>query len=130
MGILRRTVVMLLVAGIVSSAAEAFAKGPRVVLNARLVPVAGAPATAKGKSKFDQSASRTNFSVEAENLRGLNGQSASIFVNGALVGSSPIALGRLKLELTNERGGTVPAVTRGTQVVVMVGTTRILAGAF
>lgn len=130
MGILRRTFVMLVVGCVAANAAQSFAKGPRVLLRATLTATAAAPAGAKGKAKYDQSASRTNFSVEAENLLPLNGQMASIFVNGSLVGSTPVALGRIKLELTNQRGGTVPAITAGSQVHIMVGTSKILAGAF
>ena len=85
MSILRRAIVMLIVAGVLSSDADVFAKGPRTLLNATLKPTAAGPAVAKGKAKFDQSASRTNFSVEAENLRGLNGLTASFFVNGTQV---------------------------------------------
>ena len=130
MSILRRVVVMLIVASVLSSAVDAFAKGPRTLLNATLTPTAAGPAVAKGKAKFDQSASRTNFSVEAENLRGLNGQTASFFVNGTQVGSAVIALGRAKVELTNQRGGTVPAVSAGTKVEINVGLTTILRGSF
>ena len=130
MSILRRVVVMLIGAGILSSAADVFAKGPRTLLNATLKPTAAGPAGAKGKAKFDQSASRTNFSVEAENLRGLNGQTASFFVNGTQVGSAVIALGRTKVELTNQRGGKVPAVSAGTKVEINVGLTTILSGSF
>lgn len=130
MSILRRVVVMLIVAGVLSSAADVFAKGPKTRIFATLTPSAVAPKTAKGKAKFDQSASRTNFSVEAENLRSLNGQTALIFVNGTQVGSTVITLGRAKLELTNERGGTVPAVRPGTSVEINVGPTNILSGSF
>lgn len=130
MSLLRRIVIMLIVAGVLSSAADVFAKGPRTLLNATLKPTAAGPAVAKGKAKFDQSASRTNFSVEAENLRGLNGQTASFFVNGTQVGSAVIALGHAKVELTNQRGGTVPAVSAGTKVEINVGLTTILSGNF
>ena len=130
MSILRRIVVMLIVAGVLSSAADVFAKGPRTLLNATLKPTAAGPAVAKEKAKFDQPASRTNFSVEAENLRGLNGQTAAFFVNGTQVGSAVIALGRAKIELTNQRGGTVPAVSAGTKVEINVGLTTILSGSF
>ena len=130
MSILRRVVVMLIVAGVLSSAADVFAKGPRTLLNATLKPTAAGPVGSKGKAKFDQSASRTNFSVEAENLRGLNGQTASFFVNGTQVGSAVIALGRAKVELTNQRGGKVPAVSAGTKVEINVGLTTILSGSF
>ena len=130
MRILRRAIVMLIVASVLSSAADVFAKGPRTLLNATLKPTAAGPAVAKGKAKFDQSASRTNFSVEAENLRGLNGLTASFFVNGTQVGSTVITLGRAKLELTNERGGKVPAVAAGTKVEINVGLTTILSGSF
>jgi hypothetical protein len=130
MSILRRAVVMLIVAGILSSAADVFAKGPRTRIFATLTATAAAPKVAKGKAKLDQSASRTNFSVEAENLRSLNGQTALIFVNGTQVGSTVIALGRAKLELTNERGGSVPAVSAGTKVEINVGLTTILSGSF
>lgn len=130
MSILRRVVVMMIVAGVVSSSADVFAKGPKTRIFATLTASAVAPKAAKGKAKFDQSASRTNFSVEAENLRSLNGQTASIFVNGVQVGSTVITLGRTKLELTNERGGTVPVVRPGTSVEINVGRTTILSGSF
>ena len=130
MSILRRAVVMLIVAGILSSAADVFAKGPRTKIFATLTALPAAPRAAKGKAKFDQSVSRTNFSVEAENLRSLNGQTASIFVNGTQVGSTIITLGQVKLELTNQRGGTVPAVAVGTKVEINVGLTTILSGSF
>ena len=130
MGILRRTFALLVVAGILSNAVDAFAKGPRTVLNATLSTVAGGPANAVGKAKFDKSASRTNFSVEGQRLAALNGQVASVFVNGALVGSTPIALNRLKLEISTQTGATVPTVSAGTTVDVMVGSQRILSGKF
>ncbi len=130
MGILRRTVLFLVVAGVLASATDVFAKGPRVLLQARLVAGPNVPAMVKGKAKFDQSSSRTNFSVEGENLRGLEGQTATIYVNGSLIGSRPITLGRVKLELTNQRGGSVPAVSRGTKIDIMVGNNRILSGTF
>lgn len=130
MSILRRVVVMLIVAGVLSSAADVFAKGPKTKIFATLTASAAAPIAAKGKAKLDQSASRTNFSVEAENLRSLNGQTALIFVNGAQVGSAVITLGRAKLELTNQRGGTVPDVRPGTSVAINVGLTTILSGSF
>jgi hypothetical protein len=130
MNILRRTFVMLMAGCLLASGADVFAKGPRTILKATLTAVAGAPAAAKGKAKYDQSESRTNFSVEAENLRSLNGKVASIFVNGTLVGSRPVTLGAVKLELTDQRGGTVPAVAVGTRVDIMVGTAKILTGSF
>ncbi len=130
MSILRRVVVMLIVASVLSSAADVFAKGPKTKIFATLTASSAAPRAAKGKAKLDQSASRTNFSVEAENLRSLNGQTASIFVNGTQVGSTVITLGRAKLELTNQRGGTVPSVTAGTKVEINVGLTTILSGSF
>ncbi len=130
MGILRRTFALLVVAGILSNAVDAFAKGPRTLLNATLSAVAGGPANAVGKAKFDKSASRTNFSVEGQRLAALNGQVASVFVNGALVGSTPIALNRLKLEISTQTGATVPTVAAGTTVDVMVGSQRILSGKF
>lgn len=130
MSILRRVIVMLIVAGVFSSAADVFAKGPKTKIFATLTASAVAPKAARGKAKFDQSSSRTNFSVEAENLRSLNGRTALIFVNGTQVGTSVITLGRAKLELTNQRGGTVPAVRPGTSVEINVGTTTILSGSF
>jgi hypothetical protein len=68
--------------------------------------------------------------VEAENLRRLNGQMASIFVDGRLLGTRPIALGVLKLEVSSERGGSVPVVGKDTKVDVMVGSVKILSGSF
>lgn len=130
MGILRRTFVMMVAGCILAGGTEAFAKGPRILLNATLSPASGAPASAKGKAKFDQSASRTNFSVEAENLRSLNGKVVSIFVDGTLVGNKTVALGRIKLELTNQRGGSVPVVAKGTIVELKVGSALLLGGAF
>jgi hypothetical protein len=130
MGILRRTAVMLIVAGMVAAATDAHAKSGRVRIFAALSSVAGAPVAAKGKAKYDETSSRTNFSVEAENLRRLNGQVASVFVNGNLLGTRPIALGVLKLEVTNQRGGSVPTVGKGTKVDIMVGSTLILSGSF
>lgn len=130
MGMLRRTFMVLVAGLVVATGAESFAKGPRVLLNATLARTSDAPAAAKGKAKFDQSASRTNFSVEAENLRALNGKVATILVNGSQVGTATITLGRAKLELTNQRGGTVPAIATGSRVDVVVGTVRILSGSF
>lgn len=130
MTILRRTFVALAFCGLVASSAEVLAKGPRVRIFATLVRTSDAPAAAKGKAKFDQTDSRTNFSVEAQNLLGLDGQTASVYVNGSLVGTKVVALGAVKLELTNQRGGSVPAVSAGTRVDIAVGSTRILSGSF
>ena len=95
---------MMIMAAVLLNAAETFAKGPRTLLQGMLTAVPGAPAAAKGKAKFDASSSRTNFSVEAQGLAALNGRSAAIFVNGKNIGSTGIALGRLKLELSTQRG--------------------------
>ena len=130
MGLLRRTFVVMVAGCILASSAEAFAKGPRVRLNATLSRSSTAPASARGKAKLDKSDSRTNFSVEAENLHRLNGRRVSIFVNGTLVGNRTVALGRIKLELTNQRGGSVPAVARGTVVELKAGPALLMAGAF
>ena len=130
MSLSRRAAVLMMLLGVTFGAAEAFAKGPRILLQAALRPVAGAPPASSGKAKFDQSASRTNFSVEAEKLIGLNGKVATIFVNDAPVGSRTVALGRISLELTTQRGGTVPAVAVGSKVTVFVGATLVLSGTF
>jgi hypothetical protein len=130
MGILRRSAVLLIVAGLVAVATEAHAKSVKVKIFATLSSVAGAPVSAKGKAKYDASSSRKKFSVEAENLRRLNGQMASIFVDGRLLGTRPIALGVLKLEVSSERGGSVPVVGKDTKVDVMVGSVKILSGSF
>jgi hypothetical protein len=130
MSIFRRTFMMVVAGLVIASGTEAFAKGPRVLLNATLTRTADAPLAAKGKAKFDQSASRTNFSAEAQGLNKLEGQVATILVNGSQVGTSKVTLGRVKLELTNQRGGTVPNVAAGTRVDIVVGTTRILSGSF
>ena len=130
MSLSRRAAVLMMLLGVTFGAAEAFAKGPRILLQAALRPVVGAPPASSGKAKFDQSASRTNFSVEAEKLIGLNGKVATIFVNDAPVGSRTVALGRISLELTNQRGGTVPAVAVGSRVTVFIGATLVLSGTF
>ena len=130
MSILRRTFMVVIAGLVLASGVESFAKGPRLLLNAVLTRTADAPAAARGKAKFDQSSSRTNFSVEAENLRALNGKVATILVNGSQVGTATVTLGRVKLERTNQRGGTVPSIARGPRVDVVVGTTRILSGSF
>ena len=74
--------------------------------------------------------SRTNFSVESRGLEPLNGKVVSIFVNGTLVGNKTVAWGRIKLELTNQRGGSVPAVAKGTVVELKVGSALLMGGAF
>lgn len=130
MMIYRRVALALLAGAVLFSCTDAMAKGVKVLRTATLVRSATAPAAAKGKAKYDQSASRTNFSVEGENLAALNGNSAQILINGVLQGTRPIALGRFKLELTNQRGGTVPAVSAGTKVDVKVNNALILAGNF
>ncbi len=130
MGILRRTFVMMVAGCLLAIASDAFAKGPRTRIFATLSAASGAPAAAKGKAKYDQSASRTNFSVEAENLAPLEGSTVQIFVNGTLVGNQTVALGRVKPELTNQRGGSVPAVAAGTIVELKVGSTPLMSGAF
>ena len=119
---------MTIMATVILSGVDTFAGGTRTLLQGALTAVPGAPAGAKGKAKFDASASRTNFSVEAQGLAALNGRPAAIFVNGANIGSTGIALGRLKLELSTQRGQIVPAVSAGTVVEVHVAGQRILAG--
>lgn len=119
---------MTIMAAVMFSGVDTFAGGPRTLLEGVLTAVPGAPAAAKGKAKFDASASRTNFAVEAQGLAALNGRSATIFVNGTNIGSTEIVLGRLKLELSTQRGQIVPPVTPGAVVEVHVAGQRILAG--
>ncbi len=128
MNTLIRCATMLFAALVLVQGTEIAAKGPRTILSATLLPVAGAPAAAKGKAKYDVSASRTNFSVEGQNLASLNGRTADISVNGSKVGSATIALGRLKLELSTERRQTVPNMPTGSFVEVFVNGQRILSG--
>lgn len=128
MSILIRCATMLVAALVLVQATDVSAKGPRTILSATLLPAAGAPAAAKGKAKYDVSASRTNFSVEAQNLASLNGRTADVLVNGSKAGSATIALGRLKLELSTERRQTVPAMPAGSFVEVFVNGQRILSG--
>ena len=133
MQIVRRVFVMLLAGLVVCGTAESFAKGgksgaSRTILTARLAAVAGGPAAAKGAAKFDRSTSRTNFKTEGENLQRLNGRTALVLVNGKLIGSKPIALGRFELELSTQRGNVIPDMTAGTLVEVTVDGVRILSG--
>lgn len=130
MNMLRRMMMMGAFAALVLTAVPAEAKGPKLLLTAVMTPTAGSPAVLKGKGKFDQNPSRSNFSAEAENLRAYNGQVASVYVNGTLAGKATIALGRMKLELTNERGGSVPAVKEGSKIEIVVNLKPILAGTF
>ncbi|MBL8813539.1 MAG: hypothetical protein JNM43_25460 [Planctomycetaceae bacterium] len=130
MNTLRRILVMGAFASLVLSSIPAEAKGPKLLLTAVLTPTAGSPATLKGKGKFDQNPSRSNFSAEAENLRAFNGQVASVYVNGTLAGRTTVALGRMKLELTDERGGSVPAVKEGSKIEIVVNLKTILSGTF
>jgi hypothetical protein len=130
MNMLRRLMTIGAFATLVLTAIPAEAKGPRLLLTAVMTPTAGSPTVLKGKGKFDQSPSRSNLSAEAENLRAYNGQVASVYVNGTLVGTTTIALGRLKLERTDERGGSVPAVKEGSKIEVVVNLKPILAGTF
>lgn len=119
---------MTIMAAVMFSGVDTFAGGPRTLLEGALTAVPGAPVAAKGKAKFDASSSRTNFAVEAQGLAALNGQSAAIVVNGTNIGSARIALGRLKLELSTQRGQVVPPVTPGAVVEFHVAGQRILAG--
>lgn len=130
MNMLRRLMMMGAFAALVLTAVPAEAKGPKLLLTAVMTPTAGSPAVLKGKGKFDQNPSRSNFSAEAENLRAYNGQVASVYVNGTLAGTATIALGRMKLELTDERGGSVPAVKAGSKIEIVVNLKPILAGTF
>ncbi len=130
MYMLRRMMMMGAFAALVLTAVPAEAKGPKLLLTAVMTPTAGSPAMLKGKGKFDQNPSRSNFSAEAENLRAYNGQVASVYVNGTLAGKTTIALGRMKLELTDERGGSVPAVKEGSKIEIVVNLKPILAGTF
>ncbi len=130
MNMLRRLMTIGAFAALVLTAVPAEAKGPKLLLTAVMTPATGAPASLKGKGKFDQNPSRTNFSAEAENLRAYNGQVASVYVNGTLAGTATITLGRMKLELTDERGGSVPVVKEGSRIEVVVNLKTILAGTF
>lgn len=118
----------LLVGLVLSQGLQLEAKGPRTILEATLVKSATAPAAAKGKGKYDVSASRTNLSVEGQGLAALNGRVADVLVNGTHVGSGNIALGRFKLELSTERRQTVPSLSAGATIEVLVGGQRILSG--
>ena len=126
----RRVFFAVIAGAVLFSSAELFAKGEKVLRTATLAKTASAPAAAKGKGKFDQSASRTNFSAEAQGLASVNGKSAVFCVDGVVVGTRTIALGVAKLELTNQRGGTVPSVVAGTKLEIKVNNVVILTGTF
>lgn len=123
-----RFFMLMILGAVMVSGVDTFAKGPRTILTGVLTAAPGIPATAIGKAKYDASASRTNFTVEAQGLTTLNGRSAAIFVNGKNIGSTRIALGRLKFELSTERGQAVPPVNAGAVVEVHILGQRILAG--
>ncbi len=97
----------------------------------RLSRTAAAPTGASGKAVYEtRSVGREKFGTEAQGLTPLNGMAASVYVNGVLVGSRQIALGRFNLELESERGQSVPVVSSGTRVEIQVGGAVILAGEF
>ena len=130
MNTLRRILTIGAFASLMLAAVPAEAKGPKLLLTAVMTPTAGSPAALKGKGKFDQNPSRSNFSAEAENLRAYNGQVASVYVNGTLAGTAPVALGQMKLELTDQRGGSVPVVKEGSKIEIVVNLKTILSGTF
>ena len=110
------------------SGIHAVAGGPRTLLTGTLTAAPGAPTAAKGKAKFDSTASRTNFTVEAQGLARLNGQSAHVFVDGRIIAGTVISLGRLKFELSTQRGDVVPPVGSGSLIEIQIAGEVILAG--
>jgi nucleoid-associated protein YgaU len=119
----------LLLAGSAEVIAKGGAKPGRTILTAILSRSAVAPAAGKAKAKYDESKSRTNFEAEGENLRALNGKTAVVSVNGTVVGSGPITLGRFNVELSTQQGDQVPTLTAGVALSVSVDGIVIFSGA-
>ncbi|MEZ6063490.1 MAG: hypothetical protein R3C19_24340 [Planctomycetaceae bacterium] len=91
---------------------------------------ADAPRLASAKATYESRGTRSKFSVEAEDLTGLDGQTASIFVDGRLVGSRRIRLGGFDLNRDTRNGQAVPVIAAGSSVSVAVGGKTIFTGTF
>ncbi len=86
---------------------------------------------AKGTAKYKVNGSEREFQVEIENVRALAGRSLNVFVNGVKVGSMQVsALGVARLNLNNQLGAVVPAVSPGARVTIKTGTVLVASGRF
>ena len=74
---------------------------------------------AKGKAKYKDRGGEREFQVEVENLRSLRGQALNLQVNGAFVGRMRINnFGNGRFSRNSDLGQPVPAITRGSAVVI------------
>lgn len=103
----------------------AFAKGTKT----RIALTAGANyPKAKGKAVYKVNGAEREFQVEVENIKKLAGQSVTILVNGAQVGSATVnALGEARLELNTNLGNTVPSIKTGDKVQVKSAAGKLIA---
>lgn len=86
---------------------------------------------AKGTAKYKVNGTEREFQVEIENVKALAGRSLNVFVNGVKVGSMQVsALGVARLNLNNQLGAVVPAVSPGARVTIKAGTVLVASGRF
>ena len=87
---------------------------------------------AKAKAKYKDIGGEREFQVEAENLWRLRGAVVSIHVNGALAGRMRInAFGNGRFERNSDLGQRVPAIRRGSTVVIRRGDgVKVFGGKF
>lgn len=106
------------------------AKGNRTRLRTRLSRTADAPRLASAKAKFEERRDRRKFNVEGEDMASLNGQSVSVYVDGAFVGSARVVAGGFSVDLDSRLGHSIPSVAEESSVEVRVGATTIFTGEF
>ena len=87
---------------------------------------------AKGTAKYKADGGEREFQVELENARPLAGQTLSVFVNGAKVGSFRVsALGAGRLSRNTDLGQSVPAISAGARVQIKTaGGALVASGSF
>lgn len=101
-----------------------------IKMEASLTPTA-ASRLASGKAKFEQRATRSKFSTQGEDLgASFNGKTATVSVNGVVVGTARVALGGFDLNLDTIRRQTVPAIKKGDKVSVSIDGVNVLNGTF
>jgi hypothetical protein len=89
-------------------------------------------AAAKGKAKYKNEGGEREFQVEVENLRPLRGTTLVVQVNGGFAGRMPInRFGNGRLERNSDLGQRVPAIRRGSVVVIRRGNgAKVFSGRF
>ena len=122
---IRWMVPFLALAALLTFSATADARG--TVLETTLQGSA-AHAGVSGKAKFKADGGQREFEVEIEDAKPLAGQTLTVTVNGARVGTMRVnSFGSAELERNSRRGQAVPSISRGAVVRVMTASGALVA---